>query len=650
MIRVWNQFWHQPVEAIRLVVFARMFLGLLAFDLWMLHLPRAARYGFGNFNVAHFAWLDEIAPEVTSSVYAGLVLLSGLLSLVMAIAGPRRFGLVLLAGMYTFAWSMSMLDGFQHHYLISLMLFCMIFFPLTPSAVRSGRNDALPAVLPSSWSFLMLGATLAIAYAFAAISKSDASWRSGQTLEMLSGSNRYLLGIVDLATACGLSAAAVWKFIARSVIAAEWLAAATYLALPPRMGDQQRWMDRLRLLAWAMIVGLHLGIEMLGFQIGWFSWYMVLAASCFLLPNGCFALLARVAAMLPRVLARRLGVDRRSTNKPGISIYGFVMAGLGILLLSFLGKSADLPGTSYACVLAGVAVLGLALYGQISPNAGWKPLPLFVATAPAIAAMSMAVLLSSVRAEYYLELGSEWERTQQPNQALTAYKKALDYCHRAALAQSVVNLHLGRLHTRQGGHEIATRHLQQALQLNPKLYQAQVQLGIMSQAAGDEAQAMKYYRRALAECSSDPEAHFRLGTLYARKHACAQAMRHFQAVLESRPCSADAHYNLAVILGRQREMAGAEQHYRATLELNPGFWQAALNLANLLVRQSRNDEALIWYEAVLRQQPDHAGARHNLESLSSVSARSNQEFVNAAKTDNSREPAPGVPFSLGLSR
>ena len=36
--------------------------------------------------------------------------------------------------LYTFSWSMSMLDSYQHHYFVSLVLLCLAFFPPTAAA------------------------------------------------------------------------------------------------------------------------------------------------------------------------------------------------------------------------------------------------------------------------------------------------------------------------------------------------------------------------------------------------------------------------------------------------------------------------------------------------------------------------------------
>lgn len=118
------------VDSIRPFLLLRGLLLLLAFDCWLDLIPHGGRYGVGGFNVAHFSIMDAILPVPTPSIYVGLLVLIGLLSFVLALGRPTRPALAVLFGLYTYGWSMSMLDSYQHHYLISLLLFSCIFFPI----------------------------------------------------------------------------------------------------------------------------------------------------------------------------------------------------------------------------------------------------------------------------------------------------------------------------------------------------------------------------------------------------------------------------------------------------------------------------------------------------------------------------------------
>jgi hypothetical protein len=128
---LWTRFFYGENGACRSYLFGKLFLLMLAFDTWMLMIGHAGRYGMGGFNVAHFAWLDALMPAPNAATYVGVLLLTGLLALSLVFTGPAPVPVSLLFVLYTFSWSMSMLDSYQHHYFVSLVLFCMIFFPRT---------------------------------------------------------------------------------------------------------------------------------------------------------------------------------------------------------------------------------------------------------------------------------------------------------------------------------------------------------------------------------------------------------------------------------------------------------------------------------------------------------------------------------------
>lgn len=131
-----DRYFFAPVAPVRPYLLLRLALLLLAFDCWVDLIPHAGRYGVGDFNVAHFAFL-EILPTPTPGIYIGTLLFTGWLALVMAIR-PVRSGMALLFGLYTYGWSMSMLDSYQHHYLLSLLLFSCIWFPFAAAPAVFG--------------------------------------------------------------------------------------------------------------------------------------------------------------------------------------------------------------------------------------------------------------------------------------------------------------------------------------------------------------------------------------------------------------------------------------------------------------------------------------------------------------------------------
>ena len=77
------------------------------------------------------------------------------LSFSMALLGSSPWAHAALFLLYTYSWSMSMLDSYQHHYFVSLILLCMIFFPrvtalelllLGPAAARLLTHQRRPPI------------------------------------------------------------------------------------------------------------------------------------------------------------------------------------------------------------------------------------------------------------------------------------------------------------------------------------------------------------------------------------------------------------------------------------------------------------------------------------------------------------------------
>lgn len=124
-----ERYFFGAVDPVRPWLLLRLLLIVLAFDCWLDLIPHGGRYGFNDFNVAHFAFLDWL-PTPSAGLYVGVVLLCGFLACVQALTRPTRFGVIAVFATYTYSWMMSMLDSYQHHYLISVLLFSCIFFPM----------------------------------------------------------------------------------------------------------------------------------------------------------------------------------------------------------------------------------------------------------------------------------------------------------------------------------------------------------------------------------------------------------------------------------------------------------------------------------------------------------------------------------------
>jgi tetratricopeptide (TPR) repeat protein len=109
----------------------------------------------------------------------------------------------------------------------------------------------------------------------------------------------------------------------------------------------------------------------------------------------------------------------------------------------------------------------------------------------------------------------------------------------------------------------------------------------------DDAEAASAaYRRAI---ELDPElgdAYINLGRLKHEQGDAAEAARLYHLALECTPDDPVAHYNLALALEDERRNSAAIAHYQNAIDLDPDFADAHFNLGRLLDRLGRRPQAM----------------------------------------------------------
>jgi tetratricopeptide (TPR) repeat protein len=503
------------VAAVRPLLLGRLGLLLLAFDAWVTY-ARGGAYGLAGFNVAHFRWLDALAPLPTPGLYVGVLLLCGLLALVAALSGPSRPLVAAVFALHTFAWSISQLDLYQHHYLLSLVLFCLIFFPPLRAA------DALPASRAGgpgprtcAWAFRLLGAVFALVYAWAAVAKLEPFWLAGATPAEVARAKALPQAAAELFAALGGSRQSFWALVGGGTVAVEFALAGGYLLAlrqDERAGASRR---RACLAAFLLAAALHLSFEAMGLLIGRFSFYMLLAAAAFLLPERWLlapcALLLAPARHLAAVAAARGPAARGGSGR------GWLAAALALAAgLALLGRWLDLPGAPAALLAAGAALLvsvALALARGEAGRARARALG-FAAAGLALAAQ---VSLRPERHELWWSHASSLREIGDLPGALAALRKA----ERHVRGPDEIR---GRLRADLAGAELAR---------------------------GALGQAIEGYREALRLFPRQPVAHNNLGAALARSGRAEEAIAHYREALRLRPRYATAQRNL------ERALAGA---------------------------------------------------------------------------------------------
>ena len=166
-------------------------------------------------------------------------------------------------------------------------------------------------------------------------------------------------------------------------------------------------------------------------------------------------------------------------------------------------------------------------------------------------------------------------------------------------------------HLRRGIHLAEQGQLQEAaeaheaaLEADPRLVQAHVNLIRIYGELGDEAKAEEHYRAALDLEPNRAEIHYNYGVLLAGRQRTDEAGQAFRRALELEPDHAEALNNYAYLLMTSGRLDEAKRHYRAAIESQPDFRSAHFNLGRILVNQEKIWEAIVHFRQTLTPEDD----------------------------------------------
>lgn len=157
-----------------------------------------------------------------------------------------------------------------------------------------------------------------------------------------------------------------------------------------------------------------------------------------------------------------------------------------------------------------------------------------------------------------LEAAAEQERAKRRADAERWFHQGLEAEQNQAPAEEVIKFY------------------ETALELDPNLAPALVNLGTLFFNAGYHKQSEDYYRRAVEADKDYPLAHFNLANLFDERGERSKALYHYLAALKLNPNYADAHYNLALLYQTMNETMKALRHWKTYLKLDPGSSWASI--------------------------------------------------------------------------
>ena len=122
-------------------------------------------------------------------------------------------------------------------------------------------------------------------------------------------------------------------------------------------------------------------------------------------------------------------------------------------------------------------------------------------------------------------------------------------------------------------HHAAANWYRKALEIDPYLVPALINLANIHYGRDELAEAQALYERAIGLDPDFFEAHFNLGNIYHDLGRFQEAAACYHTALELNPQYADAHFYLAITLEKTGHSAEAKPHWRAYQQLSPnGEW------------------------------------------------------------------------------
>jgi tetratricopeptide (TPR) repeat protein len=168
---------------------------------------------------------------------------------------------------------------------------------------------------------------------------------------------------------------------------------------------------------------------------------------------------------------------------------------------------------------------------------------------------------------------------------------------------------------KKGRYEEAIEHYNKALELEPESAGVLTNLGSALGKAGRVEEEIACYRKALALKSDLTAAHYNLAKALAGQGKSEEAIGEYREALRLRPDDMDAQYGLGLVLDGQGRYNEAVEHYERAIELNPDSAQAHYSLGVIFANRGQTDEAIEQFREVLRIHPKDAEMHCNLGVL-----------------------------------
>jgi len=224
--------------------------------------------------------------------------------------------------------------------------------------------------------------------------------------------------------------------------------------------------------------------------------------------------------------------------------------------------------------------------------------------------------------QYNYNVGVALARLGRYEEATKAFKrasgmKAAEYMHRIFAEQLAAN-NVRKLYNdgcaamESFNSTKAIELFEAALELEPDMMEAHVNLGVLYGQRGDKTNQIRHLEEAVRLDPDVPCMRYNLGSAYYDARMYSKATTEFKKAIERDASHRDARFKLGMILCKARSYADAGKEFEACLELSPKWFEPRLNLGTCYLKTGNADGAIEQFEEAIRLRPRSAEAYYGL--------------------------------------
>ena len=248
-------------------------------------------------------------------------------------------------------------------------------------------------------------------------------------------------------------------------------------------------------------------------------------------------------------------------------------------------------------------------------------------------------------ADYQASQGNFYAQKRQWREAIQHYQKAIELNPKLAPAYR----NLARVLTQIGKIEQATSYWLKAVELDAKGLQAseyfQLAQNLVNQ--GKISDAIICYRRAIQLQPTLIDAYLNLGKLLSKAGANDKALRCYQEGIKYNPQNHQLYFHLGLCFTQQSNWEAAINCYQQALQIKSDYWEALHNLGGALSSQRLWSEAINVYRRAIKLKPDLPWSYNDLALVLLQANRAEEAIVILRKAISLKPDYAWAHYRLG---